>query len=367
MKEDSIVLLGCGDVGPVHEPTGPYSTLVKPVLAAGDIRFAQCERMCSDLGTQQVHGSPTGRVKPHMASIFSDCGYDVVSVAGNHGMDWGADALLDTMDNLRKRGIAAIGGGRNLQEARAPAIIERKGVRVAFLAYCSILNLGYEAGPNKAGISPMRVHTYYEPAEYQAGMPPRVITEPYAEDLAGMVEDIANAKKAAHVVVVSMHWGLHYIARAIAYYQPTVAKAAFKAGADLILGHHAHVPKAVEVFDGKACFYSLGNFIMTDYSGIKPGLHAKMKRYGITPDLDEYPLFPAGKDSHRGMIAKAHLTRSGVQKVSFLPVQIDKQMRPEVLAGSDPRFDEALKFMDWVSEDQHHKFRAEGGEIVVEG
>ena len=155
-----------------------------------------------------------------MASVFSDCGFDVVSLASNHAMDWGEDALLDTIDLFRERGMQVVGAGRNLREARRPAFVERNGVRVAVLAYCSILQTGYAAGHDKAGIAPLRAHTYYEPFDYQAGVPPRVVTVPYEEDLAGMVEDIAAAKKAADVVVLSLHWGIHFIPRMIADYQP---------------------------------------------------------------------------------------------------------------------------------------------------
>lgn len=366
MTTESIVLFGCGDVAPVHEPMAPYSTLARPVLATGDIRFGQCERLYSDRGTRSAHGSTTSRLKPHMISVFGDCGFNVVSLACNHVMDWGEDALLDTIELLRKQGIQVIGAGRNLQEARQPAIIEKSGVRVAILAYCSVLMEGYAAEPNKAGAAPLRVHTSYAPYEYQAGVPPRIVTVPYEEDLQGMVEDIAKAKKAANAVVVSMHWGVHYIPRLIAEYQPIAAKAAFKAGADLILGHHPHVPKAIEVNDGKVCFYSLGNFVMSDFSASKPGFAEKFKRYGVIPDVEEFPRCPMGKDSKHSLIAKAVLTREGVEKVAFLPVQIDKQLRPEVLHHGDPRFDVVVNFMDSVSEGYNHPFSIEGDEVVLQ-
>ena len=138
-------------------------------------------------------------------------------------MDWGPDALLDTVALLHEQGIKTVGAGRNLAEAREPAIVERDGVRVAFLAYCSVLREGYAAKPGSRGIAPMRAHTYYEPAEYQAGMPPRVVTFPYEEDLSALVDDVSAARKAADAVVVSLHWGLHFIPRAIADYQPRVA------------------------------------------------------------------------------------------------------------------------------------------------
>ena len=67
------------------------------------------------------------------------------------------------------------------------------------------------------------------------------------------------------------------------------------------------------------------------------------------------------------MIAKAVISRAGIRKVSFLPALIDKQLRPEVLKHGDPRFEEAVRFMDWVSEGYNHNFRLEGDEVLVEG
>src|SRR6185503_11912533 len=114
MTDHTVTLLACGDVGPIHEPVGAYSELAKPVLAAADIRVAQVERVYSERGALQVHsGGGHSRAKPHMASVFGDCGFDVVSLASNHAMDWGEDALLDTAALFRSLGIAAVGAGRN--------------------------------------------------------------------------------------------------------------------------------------------------------------------------------------------------------------------------------------------------------------
>src|SRR5207249_3276114 len=129
-----------------------------------DLRVGQCERVYSKRGTMQVHsGGEHSRLEPRLVSVFSDCGFDVVSVASNHAMDWGAEAMLDTATVLEQRGIKAVGVGRNLAEARRPAIVECKGVRIAILGYCSVLREGYEAGPDKPGVAPLRAHTFYEP------------------------------------------------------------------------------------------------------------------------------------------------------------------------------------------------------------
>ncbi len=362
---NSITLLGVGDVGPLHEPMDAYSTLARPVLAAADIRFGQCERVYSERGALQLHsGGAHSRVKPHLASVFTDCGFDVVSVASNHAMDWGGDALLDTIALLESKGIKTIGAGRDLAEARRPAIIGKNGIRVAFLAYCSILNEGYAAGPNKAGVAPLRAHTYYESVDYQAGVPPRVVTVPYEDDVAAMVSDIAAARANADAVIVSLHWGIHFVPRLIADYQPTAAKAAFAAGADLILGHHAHTPKAIAVHGGKTCFYSLSNFIMSSTAKNPASAAAFEKKYGVKLDSD-YPHLSYGEDAKRSLIAKAVISKAGVEKTSFLPVLIDKQLRPEVLKRGDTRFDDAVRFMNWVSEDFDHRFVVDGDEVVV--
>ncbi len=363
--KDNIVLYGVGDVGPIHEPMDAYSALARSTLAAADLRFGQCERVYSERGALQLHsGGAHSRVHPRLASVFDDCGFDVVSVASNHAMDWGPDALLDTLELFDKKGIRTVGAGRNLAEARRPVVIEKNGVRVAFLAYCTILNEGYAAGPDKVGVAPLRAHTYYQCVDYQAGVPPKVVTVPYEEDLAGMVSDIAAAKAQADAVIVSLHWGIHFVPRLIADYQPAAAKAAFAAGADLILGHHAHTPKAIGVHGGKTCFYSLSNFIMSSSAKSVEASRAFEKKYGVKLD-SAYPHLPYGEDAKRSLVAKAVIGKGGVQKTAFLPVLIDTQLRPEVLKRGDARFADALRFMEWVSEDFDHTFTAEGDEIVV--
>ena len=365
MNTDDVVLLACGDVGPIHEPVERYSTLAKATLDTADIRFAQVERVYSERGAFQLHsGGGHSRVAPHMASVFDDCGFDVVSVASNHAMDWGPDAMLDTVQLFRDKGMAVVGAGKNLEDARKPAFVERKKTRTAFLAYCSVLREGYAAGADSPGVAPLRVHTYYEPHDYQPGVPPHVVTVPYEQDLEGMTEDIAAARKEADAVVVSIHWGIHYIPRMIADYQPLAAKAAFAAGADLILGHHAHVPKAIGVHDGKVCFYSMSNFIMSAPAHSAAKAAAFSRRYGVPLDPD-YPHLGYGTDAKRSLIVKAVLSPSGLKSVSFLPVLIDKQLRPEPLKHDDPRFDDAVKFMEWVSEDFNHRFVREGNEVLV--
>ena len=169
------------------------------------------------------------------------------------------------------------------------------------------------------------------------------------------------------VVIVSFHWGIHHIPKVLADYQRIVAREVFAAGGDLIVGHHAHVPKAIEVIDGKVCFHSLANFMFTtsEKGKDKPGHRfSSGSKYGIPLDPD-YPRLPFGRDGQRSLIARADLTSAGVQRVSFRPVQIDKQYRPEILGETDPRFAEAVTYLDEVSSDVEHTFTVVGDEVVV--
>jgi poly-gamma-glutamate capsule biosynthesis protein CapA/YwtB (metallophosphatase superfamily) len=366
MSSESVVLMACGDIGPLHAPMETYSTLVQAELARADIRFGQVERVYSQRGALQIHSSGGhSRVDPSFASVFSDCGIDVASMASNHAMDWGPDALLDSIDVLRRRGIQVIGAGANLEAARQPAILKRKGVSIAVLAYCSILREGYAATRNSAGVAPLRVRTYYEPTDYQPGVPAQIETVPNEDDVAALRQDIAAARRQADVVIVSMHWGVHFIPRLIADYQPQVAKLAFDAGADLILGHHAHVPKAIQVIDGKVCFHSLSNFIMSSAEKAPARIASFQRKYGVVLD-PAYPRLAYGVDAKRSLVAKAILSRDGVTRVSFLPALIDRQLRPEILRGGDPRFKEMVDYMEWASAEFDHRFLVDGDEVVID-
>lgn len=365
-RDNELLLMAVGDVGPYHEPLDGYPTLAKPTLALADLRFAHCEKVFSKRGTLQVHSDGHySRQDPRFASLFADCGFDVVSIAGNKAMDWGAEAMLDMIEVFRSLGIQTVGGGSNEEEARRPVIIERNGVTVAFLAYCSIMREGYAATPHNAGIAPMRVDTFYKPDDWQPGTPPRVITIPWEKDVVAMQEDVAHARALADCVVVSMHWGIHNVPRMLADYQRVVAKAAAGAGADVIVGHHPHIPKGVEVIGGAACFYSLSHFIWSqrELNNHVPG-HVGGHRHGVEHD-PAYPRLPMGPDAMKSMIARIVITPNRIERVGILPVRIDTELRPEVLHAGDPRFDTAVDHLEWMSEDLPHTFTLDGDEVVV--
>lgn len=366
-KVSTVMLLAGADVGPIIKPVDQFAEKIIPVMKQADIRFAQCERTYSKRGHSPQFALGSGgqhsRLDPEMASIFKTLGSDVVSVASNHTMDWGPEPVIDTLELFRSMGIKTVGAGKDSEEARQPAIIEKNGVKVAFLGYCSVIRDGQAAGPGKTGVAPMRVHTYYEAEDFQPGTPPRVITVPFEEDLKALQEDIRKAKAQADVVILSLHWGVTVLQKLIADYQPPVAHAAIDAGADLILGHHAHMLRAVEVYKGKVCFYSIGNLVSTGSLSHLVPFKSGLFWYRTDPNT---PLFGFPVDSKKTMLVKVIISKKGVERVSFLPTFVNTKTQPEVLDRNDDRFKEILDYMEWVSDQFPHKFKAEGDEIVVE-
>lgn len=371
-RMDTISFVAAGDCGPVHGPKDGfpierYTELVRPVLKTFDVRFGNCERQYSSRGTPSAR-APHGCQPPEMARIFTDCGFDAVTIANNHMYDFGPDAMLDTRALLQEKGIRVTGAGRDLAEARTPAIVERQGINIGFVGYCSVLPHGAEAGTNKPGIAQLRVHTSYEPRGPHA--PVRVLTRPHEEDLQMIVDDVSALRKQADIVIPVFHWGVVWAPRIVSDYQVAVAHACVDAGANMVLGHHAHVPKAIEIYKGKAIFYSLANLCMTKPFpsaawAEAPWAHGALRNH-VDQDPD-YPLLPYGRDAKRSLLAKAILSKSGIESVSFLPMMIDKKYRPEVLENGDPRFEDMVRYIEWASDGFNHKFDVKGNEVLVSG
>jgi len=255
-----VTIAAAGDVGTGREPPASSFAQVNDALRSADIRFAQVERLYSGRGSYQGQGGGLHtRQKPEMADAFKSVPFSVLSIGSNHTGDWGPDAVIDTVETFRRLEIPTIGAGRDIQEARRPAIINCNGMRVAFLGYVSVMLPQYWATGSRAGSAPMRAHTFYQPYEYQPGAPARIVTVADEEDLAALAGDVRDAKRHADFVFVSLHWGVHYVP-APSDYQPVVARAAIDAGATGILGHHPHQQQGVEIYNGGVIFYSLGNF-----------------------------------------------------------------------------------------------------------
>lgn len=230
--------------GPRH-PFRPFRAL----LNGADLAFGNLETPLSDRGTPTPGKSAASlrdrtnflfRTPPAAAEGLAWAGFDVLSVANNHTMDYGGEALVDTLDCLEEQQIAAVGGGEDLDAARAPVFVERNGQRIAFLGLSDVLPLYSTATDDTPGIAPARA--------------------PKFDRL--MAAAIAQARHEADQVVVSVHWGEERNPNATRR-QRSLGHQLVDWGADVVIGHHTHCLGPVERYGNGVIHYSLGNFIMS--------------------------------------------------------------------------------------------------------
>ncbi len=368
---NEILLYAVGDVAPSREDPDTLFDNVRGELSKADISFCQLEINLTEHGSRLPQARHTDRTHPTAAQALQRAGFTVVSWAGNHCMDWGREGFFDTIDALKAAKLNVVGAGATIKEAREPVIIETKGQRVAFLAYSSILPMGYWAEENRQGCAPMRAWTLYEQIEHdQPGTPSRIHTFANRDDLAALQDDIRKAKQRADVVMVSLHWGIHFVPAMIAQYQPEVGRAAIDAGADVILGHHAHILKGVEIYKGKPIIYSLCNFAVDLHMD---KAHAESKGFkeiqslhpNWQPDFESSYNFPA--DARRTVVAKCIIAGGKVQRVALIPAYVNRQSQPEMLVASDPRFAEVVDYLEGVTQmaGLNATYQRDGNEVVI--
>lgn len=210
---------------------------VAPALRAPDLAIANLECAVSTRGEPWPGKQYTFRGRPaSLRAMAHYGGVDVVTVANNHSLDYGRLAFADTLAYAREYGLKTVGGGRNLDAARRPAVFRRGGLRVAFLGYSDVRPLGFDAGATRSGTAPAF-------ASY-------------------ISSDVRRARaRGADLVVVYYHWGIERT------FTPTseqrfLARVAFDAGAHVVLGAHPHVLQPIDEVGGhRLVAWSLGNFV----------------------------------------------------------------------------------------------------------
>ncbi len=235
MAQDTLTIIAVGDLRPGREKPDSIFEPNAHILKAADITIGQLEAPYSTRGSVHIGRGAARRMDPKNIPALARAGFDVISFASNHALDYGYDAYHDTIQYLKDAGLAVVGVGENLAEARKPVIIEKKGTKVAVLAYNSItmgVLRGYTADVDRPGCNPLRAYTTYEPIGYgyQPGTPAKAITFAYPEDKERMIEDIKAAKSAADIVIVWHHAGVIYVPAVVADYQKETAHAAIDAG-----------------------------------------------------------------------------------------------------------------------------------------
>lgn len=244
-QANPVTIAAVGDIllGAVHDPFGDVGDL----LRAADVTFGNLECV---LTTHPNHtpGKTDAQIAamehfvfkahPRWANALALAGFDVVSMANNHAMDYRSQGLLDSIQALDPTGVKVVGAGPTLAYARSRREITVGKTKVGFLAVTTIV-------PN-----------YFAAAESSAG----VAAHPVGPMQDWLRATIEAAGRKVDVLCVSFHWGIER-ETAPAAYQRQLARAAVDAGADFVIGHHPHCLQPIEVMDGALVVYSLGNFV----------------------------------------------------------------------------------------------------------
>jgi len=221
------------------------------------------------------------KVPPKYAMGLLSGGFDVVTLANNHIMDFGEGGLLSTIQTLDRIGIKHCGAGQDLHEAHQPAVIESKGKKIAFFGYSMTFPTEFYARKDSSGTA------YPEPELMQHALE---VWENFVD-----------------FTVVSFHWSAEK-RDTPKDYQTYFAHLAIDSGADLILGHHPHVLQGIELYKNRLIAYSLGNFAFGSYS----------------------------KNAVDSIILKAYLNDDGLQYAQCIPINVDNreiEFQPALLNG----------------------------------
>lgn len=273
-KEELVVLIATGDVIPARSVnfqatirksfTWPFEKVAE-VLQGGDITLINLESPLIANCPLTNEGFKFCGDERHTEGLVL-AGVDVANVANNHAGNYGL-AGLDTTEKLLQSKVILVSGNMG------PVILERKGMKFAFLGYN---NIGFE----EEGIS-------------------------WANE-ERIKKEISNAKPGADIVVVSFHWGVEYVTQPIQI-QKDLARVALDAGADLIIGNHPHWIQPLEIHQGKLITYAHGNFIFDQEWSEK---------------------------TKEGVVGKYYFYKGKLVDVQFLPVYIEDYGQPDFATGT---------------------------------
>jgi len=217
---------------------------VLPLFDAADFCVANLECVLSD-GGSPAHKAFTFRSDAKNVSVLTKAGVDAVSLANNHTLDYGPEALADTLGLLEQAGIAHAGAGRDITAAQALATVKACGMHVGLLAVTDTEELDWAAERARPGV--WRVPTDLEDANTRE-----------------LVAAVEAARRTVDLLVVSLHWGSNWGTRPEAG-QRAFARALVDSGVDLVYGHSPHVFRGVEVYNNRPILYSTGDFL-DDYA-----------------------------------------------------------------------------------------------------
>jgi len=285
-ENSKIVLTAVGDimlgrgVGRILERKGTYLAYrnLEEIFSGADILFGNLECPISNRGKKILGKEICLRAKPEMIEALKKPGFDIVSLANNHILDYDSEALFDTFSILRENDIGYIGAGKDIEEARKPYIMEVKGKTFAFLGYDEFAYIYYS---NKYKRS-------FAASDKLPG------TAPLKLDF--ILEDVKEIRDYVDYVVISLHWG-NEDNNSITSNQREFAHKLIENGVDIILGHHPHVIQPIEIYKGKPILYSMGNYVFDQNDeNNKQGIAVEISiEYGKIRELSIIPLYIRSK------------------------------------------------------------------------
>lgn len=276
---------------------GVISEYLLTEMKEADITMVNQEFPFSTRGTMEEDKQYTFRVDPDYISSFTDMGIDLVTIANNHTLDYGMEALEDTFETLDRAGILYVGGGTTKERAMQPAYIEAGGRKIGFLAASRVIP---DPMWNIENRQPGIFCTY---------------------DGTALNAAIEEAKTRCDYVVVYVHWGVER-ENEPQEYQRTLARQYIDAGADLVIGSHPHVLQGIEFYNGKPVVYSLGNFIFNQEIPDTLLLKVTLEEDG-NPRLTLVPVTAAGAFTREMEMVEAAGLLDYVEQISF-SVEIDE-------------------------------------------
>ena len=209
---------------------------IEDEIKKANILFGNLEGPISDRGIK-VGSIYSFRFKSETVEGLVYAGFDILSLANNHMLDYQDVALEDTMNILKENDIDYIGAGFNKEEAFSLKIKEIKNTKIGFLAYTNLGSENWKAGERNSGIAWIGENDIGKVAGY-----------------------IKKAKERVDVLIVSIHAGEEYEENPNPF-QISFAGSCIENGADLVIGHHPHVVQRIEKYKDGWIAYSLGNFV----------------------------------------------------------------------------------------------------------
>jgi poly-gamma-glutamate capsule biosynthesis protein CapA/YwtB (metallophosphatase superfamily) len=322
---------------------------IAPAVRAADIAIGHLEVPHTRRGAELAGDVPAPGAPPENLDALARAGFAAVSLAGNHIADCGREGIEDTIEGLDRLGIAHTGAGPTLARAREPARLKRKGRSIALLSYNCVGPEAAWAAAERAGCNYLEVRT----GDGSPVAPAAPLVEMTPAALQRLRADLAAARATADLVIVALHKGIVHTPATLAPYERPLAAAALEAGADVVVGHHAHILRGIEIRDGRPVFHGLGNGCVVTHALAPDQAHparaawAQRRRalFGFEPD-PRYPLAPFHPEAVHAALGVVRWQPDGRLTAGVVPVYVEPPGRPVCVA--DERADAVVGYLERI-------------------